>query len=106
MPEPSQFEREIREQPQALSHLLQQGRAQALEIGKRIREFAPKAVVIAARGSSDNAARYAQYLFGLENRLTVALAAPSLFTLYRKPPSLKDMLVIGVSQSGKSPDIV
>ena len=43
-------------------------------------------VVIAARGSSDNAARYAQYLFGAHNRLTVTLATPSLFTRYQTPP--------------------
>jgi glutamine---fructose-6-phosphate transaminase (isomerizing) len=65
-----------------------------------------KYIVIAARGSSDNAARYAQYLFGACNRIQVALAAPSLFTLYKKPPYLSDALVIGISQSGQSPDIV
>ncbi len=63
-------------------------------------------VVIAARGTSDNAARYGQYVFGALNRLTVALAAPSLFGLYQRPPSLKSALVIGISQSGQSPDIV
>jgi glucosamine--fructose-6-phosphate aminotransferase (isomerizing) len=63
-------------------------------------------VVITARGTSDNAARYGQYVFGALNRLTVALAAPSLFGLYQRPPSLKSALVIGISQSGQSPDIV
>jgi glucosamine--fructose-6-phosphate aminotransferase (isomerizing) len=62
--------------------------------------------VFAARGTSDNAARYAQYLFGSLNRLPVALATPSLFTLYRTPPRLRDALVFGISQSGQSPDIV
>ncbi len=63
-------------------------------------------VVIAARGTSDNAARYAKYLLGAHNQLQVALATPSLFTLYRQPPSLRGALVMGVSQSGQSPDIV
>jgi len=63
-------------------------------------------MVIAARGSSDNAARYGQYLFGAINRLPVALATPSLFTLYNTPPRLKEALVLGISQSGQSPDIV
>jgi glucosamine--fructose-6-phosphate aminotransferase (isomerizing) len=63
-------------------------------------------VVIAARGSSDNAARYAQYLWGAHNGLNVALAAPSLFTLYDSPPSLDGSLVVGVSQSGQSPDLL
>ena len=62
--------------------------------------------VLAARGTSDNAARYAQYLFGSLNRLPVALATPSLFTIYRTPPRLEDALVLGISQSGQSPDIV
>ncbi len=62
--------------------------------------------VIAARGTSDNAARYAQYLFGAHNQLQVALATPSLFTFYNTYPDLSDALVIGISQSGRSPDII
>jgi glucosamine--fructose-6-phosphate aminotransferase (isomerizing) len=62
--------------------------------------------VIAARGTSDNAARYAQYVFGAQNHLTVALATPSLFSVYQQPPRLEGALVIGISQSGQSPDIV
>jgi glucosamine--fructose-6-phosphate aminotransferase (isomerizing) len=63
-------------------------------------------VVIAARGTSDNAARYGQYLLGAHNRLPVALATPSLFSVYGEPPRLEGGLVIGISQSGQSPDIV
>jgi glucosamine--fructose-6-phosphate aminotransferase (isomerizing) len=63
-------------------------------------------VVIAARGTSDNAARYARYLFGAYNRLDVSLATPSLYTLYRQPPALDGALVVGISQSGRSPDIL
>lgn len=63
-------------------------------------------VVMAARGTSDNAARYAQYVWGIRNGISVALTTPSLFSLYRKPPSLSGALVVGVSQSGQSPDIV
>ena len=102
----SQVETEIREQPDVLERLLREGRGRAEEIAARIRERAPRYVVIAARGSSDNAARYAQYLFGAHNRLPVCLATPSLYTLYEAGPSLGGALVIGVSQSGRSPDIV
>jgi glucosamine--fructose-6-phosphate aminotransferase (isomerizing) len=63
-------------------------------------------VVMAARGSSDNAARYAQYLWGARNRLNVALAAPSLFGPYASPPDLGHSLVAGISQSGESPDLL
>jgi glucosamine--fructose-6-phosphate aminotransferase (isomerizing) len=61
---------------------------------------------LAARGTSDNAGRYANYLWGAHNGLPLALATPSLFTYYQRPPHLKHALVIGVSQSGQSPDIV
>jgi glutamine---fructose-6-phosphate transaminase (isomerizing) len=101
----SQVEKEIRQQPEALSRLLEDGREAAERIAGRVRGFAPRLVVIAARGSSDNAARYAQYLLGAHNRLPVSLATPSLYTCYGAPPSLADALVVGISQSGRSPDI-
>lgn len=102
----SHFEREIRDQPEALLRQLREGRAGVEELAERVRAAAPRWVTIAARGTSDNAARYAQYVLGAKNRLCVALAAPSLFTQYASPPSLAESLVVGVSQSGKSPDIV
>ena len=76
--------------------------AMAESASKRDIEF----VVIAARGTSDNAARFAQYLFGAINGLVVALATPSLFSIYKQPPRMERALVLGISQSGKSPDIV
>ncbi len=98
----SQVETEIREQPEALARLLREGaRAGRGDRRPRSASVAPRYVVIAARGSSDNAARYAQYLFGAHNRLPVCLATPSLFTLYDAGPSLAGALVIGVSQSGQ-----
>lgn len=63
-------------------------------------------VVVAARGTSDNAARYAQYVWGARNRLTVGLTTPSLFGVLGAPPSLTGALVVGISQSGQSPDLV
>jgi len=102
----TQFELEIIEQPSALRRLLDEGRAAAVEAARAIKRFAPEWVLVAARGSSDNAARYAQYLLGAHNRLGVALAVPSLFTLYDAPPRLGRALTIGISQSGQSPDIV
>jgi glucosamine--fructose-6-phosphate aminotransferase (isomerizing) len=62
-------------------------------------------VVIAARGSSDNAARYAQYLLGTTAGLTVGLAAPWLYA-GDAPPRLGRAAVLAISQSGRSPDIV
>jgi glutamine---fructose-6-phosphate transaminase (isomerizing) len=102
----SRLEVELREQPAALARLLEREAAGALALGRRLADGDVRLLVIAARGSSDNAARYAKYLFGAHNRLPVALATPSLYGLYRRPPRLDGALVVGVSQSGTSPDVV
>lgn len=96
---------EILEQPHVLGGLLKARRQvedTAALLGRRPFDF----VMVAARGSSDHAALYAKYLLGMVNRLPVALAAPSLFTYYDCPPDLARALVIGISQSGASEDIV
>lgn len=102
----SRFEQELREQPEALARLLARGRSEVEDLGDRIRRFAPRFVLIAARGSSDNAARYAGYVFGIRHGLVAALASPSLVTRYHASLGLAEALAIGVSQSGQSPDIV
>ena len=102
----SQLHSEIMEQPSVIRRLLDMETDRVASIGHALAGQDIRYVVIAARGTSDNAARYGQYVFGALNRLTVALAAPSLFGLYQRPPSLKSALVIGISQSGQSPDIV
>ena len=96
---------EIHEQPMRLAGLLKQ-RAQVEQIAAAIQSKAPCFVFLAARGTSDNAGRYANYLWGAANRMPMALATPSLFTFYGQPPRLKEALVVAVSQSGKSPDII
>lgn len=102
----SRFRSEIAEQPEVAARVLAEGRDDAASIGARIRAAAPRGFTIAARGSSDNAALYAKYLFGVRNHALVALAAPSLFTHYAHPPSLEGQCVIGISQSGESPDVI
>lgn len=102
----NRFRAEIAEQPEVAARLLAGGRAPAAEIASRIREAKTRGFVIAARGSSDHAALYAKYLFGARNSFLVALAAPSLFTHYAHPPRLEGQCVIGISQSGESPDVV
>ncbi len=97
---------EIFEQVSVLSNLLSSQKAEIERIARRIEQAKPAYVFLAARGTSDNAGRYANYLWGSINRLPVALAAPSLFTYYQSPPSLSGALVVGISQSGQSPDIV
>jgi glutamine---fructose-6-phosphate transaminase (isomerizing) len=97
---------EILEQPEVLARLLENQRETIWSVARSVRARGCSGVFLAARGSSDNAGLYAKYLWGAYNRLPVALAAPSLFTLYASPPTIKDMLVVGISQSGQSPDIV
>jgi len=86
--------------------MLSAGRAKVEAVGARIKDARPRGFVIAARGSSDNAALYAKYLFGRRNRSLVSLATPSLFTHYASPPRLEGQCVIGISQSGSSPDVI
>jgi glutamine---fructose-6-phosphate transaminase (isomerizing) len=97
---------EIYQQPHVLDALLHEESERAQDIARRLRGHEFHHVVLAARGTSDNAARYGQYLLGAHNRLPVGLATPSLFSVYRQPPRLEGALVIGISQSGQSPDIV
>ncbi len=106
MIEQTHLYQEIHEQPTAVARLLQEDQEVIKALAAEIRRRDVSHVMIAARGTSDNAARYAKYLFGAHNRLPVALAAPSLYTIYHQPPRFGNALVLGVSQSGKSPDIV
>jgi glucosamine--fructose-6-phosphate aminotransferase (isomerizing) len=103
MSDVSILEREIRQQPEVIARLLNDPKLS--EVAAAIRAADPRYVTIAARGTSDNAARYAQYVFGIHAGLPVALAAPSISTLYHRPPRYRDMVMIGISQSGKSPDV-
>ena len=97
---------EIFEQPERLASLLDKQKQTVLEIAKAIQVRNVQYAFLAARGTSDNAGRYANYLWGAHNGLPLALATPSLFTYYQSPPRLQNALVVGVSQSGQSPDIV
>jgi len=96
--------REIEEQPEALERTL------ALEL-PRIRRFRrllererPPLIVLAARGTSDNAALFGRYLLELTTGTLVSLAAPSVLTLYRRRLRWQGALVVGISQSGESTD--
>lgn len=97
---------EIGESPEVVERLLATAAGPVEAIARAVRERDVRLVLIAARGTSDHAAIYAQYVLGARNRLPVALAAPSLASLYGATPRLEDALVIGISQSGRSPDVV
>jgi glutamine---fructose-6-phosphate transaminase (isomerizing) len=97
---------EIAQQPDVVARLLERERPAIDALAAELRRREPRYAVLAARGTSDNAARYAQHVLGRILRLPVVLAAPSLHTLYDAPPRYADAVVIGISQSGASPDIV
>jgi len=95
---------EILEQPDVVARTI----AHNAEPTRRVAELSAGSThaVIAGRGTSDNAGRYAQYVWGSRNGLSVGLTTPSLFSIYDRPPRLEGALVVGISQSGESPDIV
>lgn len=77
-----------------------------IDITEKIRQFDPKFVVLVGRGTSDHAALFAKYLFEVETGLAVASAAPSVATTFGKCLKLEQALVIVISQSGQSPDLI
>ena len=97
---------EIREQPEVFRQALELNSQPLQAIATQLSDYEFDFAMIAARGTSDNAARYAKYLWAAHNSLPVALATPSLFTSYARPPRLQGALVVGISQSGESPDLV
>jgi glucosamine--fructose-6-phosphate aminotransferase (isomerizing) len=97
---------EIAEQPDVAARLLAEAPADLAPLAAEARSTGIEYVMFAARGTSDHAATYGQYALGSVSGLPVALAAPSLFSRYQTPPRLGHALVVGVSQSGRSPDVV
>jgi glucosamine--fructose-6-phosphate aminotransferase (isomerizing) len=106
MPSSSILHDEIFEQPDALRRALAGGRDAAVKLAAEAKRRDVRYLVLAARGTSDHAATYAQYLFQIACGLPVALAAPSVHTLFDARVGYRDALVIGVSQSGAGEDIV
>src|SRR6266704_1857708 len=97
---------EIDEQPGVIQRVLERQLGAVRSIATTIRARDPSAMVLVARGSSDNAAVYGRYLFEVCNRRLTSLAAPSVLTLYGRGPRLDQTAVIGVSQSGQGEDVV
>lgn len=97
---------EIAEQPAIIARNLVENRKTAETIAKHVRDRGIRYCIIAARGTSDNAAVYAKYLAETELGIPVGLAAPSVWTLYGARLNLKDVLFIGLSQSGMGTDVV
>lgn len=97
---------DIAEQPEVYATLLEPAHSDAIaQVAKVIAERRPKHVVFTARGTSDHAALYAAYLTEIRLGLPAGLASPSAITVFGARPDLSHALVVGVSQSGGSPDL-
>jgi glucosamine--fructose-6-phosphate aminotransferase (isomerizing) len=103
---PSLLERELREQAGVLEARAARGAREAARAAELVVSADADYLLIAARGSSDNAARFGQYLLGLETGTLAALATPWLYGPAGARPRLRGAAVLGISQSGRSPDIV
>ncbi|MFF3242745.1 SIS domain-containing protein [Streptomyces sp. NPDC002870] len=97
---------EMAEQPAVLRRILEEGAPRIREVASAIAARSPRFVLLTARGTSDNAALYAKYLLEIQLGLPCGLTSMSTTTAYGARPDLTDVLVITVSQSGGSPDLV
>jgi glucosamine--fructose-6-phosphate aminotransferase (isomerizing) len=97
--------KEIRQQPAALERTLAGARQRLEKFKRAVEKQRPRLIVLVARGTSDNAALFGRYLIEITTGIPVALAAPSITTLYDTCPyGGGDTLVVGISQSGESTD--
>ena len=95
---------EIRQQPDTLERTLSAELRPIERFKQRIAKHPPRLIVLAARGTSDNAALFGRYLLEVTTGIPVSLAAPSIFTLYDARVDYRDALVVAISQSGESTD--
>ncbi|WP_420119245.1 SIS domain-containing protein [Micromonospora sp.] len=97
---------DIAEQPAGYARLLSTEHTAAIaRVAAAVAQRRPRHVVFTARGTSDHAALYGAYLTEIRLGLPAGLASPSAVTVYGARPDLSDALVVGVSQSGGSPDL-
>ncbi len=102
----TQMWKEIMEEPATIENSINQNISLIHDIVERIKQRNIEHIMIAARGTSDHAAVYAKYIMEIMLGIPVALAAPSVFTVYQRRLRLDNTLVIGISQSGKAMDVL
>jgi len=98
--------REAAQAPAAVREQLQANAARVARLAAQLRHAPPRAVVTCARGSSDHAATFARYLIETRLALLTSSAAPSVSSVYEARPDLSGALVLAISQSGASPDLL
>lgn len=95
---------EIRQQPAALDRTLRGELRRVERLRQTLKRRRPRLIVLAARGTSDNAAQFGRYLLEIATGIPVSLSAPSIYTLYGASVNFEDVLVVAISQSGESTD--
>lgn len=98
--------REAMEAGERIKQQLTENDSLTVEIAQRIKRNKPRFVVMVGRGSSDHAALFAKYLIEIETGLPVVSAAPSVASTFKVPLTLDSAIVIVISQSGRSPDLI
>jgi glutamine---fructose-6-phosphate transaminase (isomerizing) len=97
--------REIAETPALAAQLLAR-HGDVCAIADRVKQAAPRIVIVCGRGSSGHVGVYFRYLIEARIGVIVSAAAPSVFTAYRRRPDMRNALFVVISQSGRSPDLV
>lgn len=97
---------ETAEAPAAVARFLDRNAAALGDLGGRLRRLGAPVVVTCARGSSDHAAAYFKYLCEITLGVPVASLGPSVASVYGAPLRLAGAVLVTISQSGRSPDIV
>ena len=98
--------REAKEAPEAVARLVAKNESLCRDLGARLRAAPPPFAVTCARGSSDNAATFAKYLFEIHLGLVTASVGPSVTSIYEARPRMRGALFLALSQSGRSPDLL
>src|SRR5215831_16229698 len=95
---------EIRQQPETLARTLRSALRSIERLKRLFEKRKPRLIVLAARGTSDNAALFGRYLLEITTGIPVSMAAPSIYTLYNASVDYRHALVVAISQSGESTD--
>lgn len=97
---------EAKEAPARIAEQLDENDHATEKLGSHLKLMAPRFIYTVGRGSSDLAGTFAKYLFEIETGVPVVSAAPSVTSIYGKRIKLDKALVLVISQSGRSPDIL
>jgi glutamine---fructose-6-phosphate transaminase (isomerizing) len=98
--------REAAEAPDCVENQLQSNAVPLASLAERLRANPPAAMVTIGRGSSDHAATYARYLVETRLGILASSLSPSIFSVFNAPLSLRNVLCLAISQSGRSPDLL